>query len=115
MIGLRWDTCNEFGLSMHFVDCVLDYSVMSGMDLRKTTFDNCSMLEVDLSESNLSQSKLVNCNLIRTTFDNTKLVATDLRGSIDFDINPKSNDINNMKISRVQIEGLLNEFDLVID
>lgn len=115
MIGIRFDECNPFGLGASFQSCNLDYSMFSGMDLRKVNFDACTMIEVDLSESNLQKSNLTNCRLLNAVFDNTDLRETDLRGSIGFRINPLQNKIKKMKISRTEIEGILQQYDLCIE
>ena len=112
MIGIMFYTCNAFGLSMKYDGCVLDYSVLTDMDLRKTAFENCSLVEVDLSNANLNKSKLLNCNLSRATFASTDLSYADLRESIGFDIDPRNNNVNRLRISRSEIEGLLRAYDL---
>lgn len=115
MIGIHFDDCNAFGLEIKFLGCKLDYCIYSEMDLRKLSFEQCSMIEVDFSSSNLSNTKLTNCNLERATFNNTNLSNADIRGSFGFQINPSNNKVSKMHVSISEIEGLLSQFDLKID
>ncbi len=115
MIGIHFHSCNAFGLEITFNNCNLDYCTFTEMDLRKVNFDGCHMLEVDLSGANLSKSKITNCKLVRTAFQNTDLRECDITGSIGFQINPYENKIAKMRISRTEIEGLLNQFDLNLE
>ncbi|MBO9636377.1 MAG: pentapeptide repeat-containing protein, partial [Chitinophagaceae bacterium] len=41
MLGLHFETCNEFGLAMSFHHSVLNHSSFYGVKLKKTLFEQC--------------------------------------------------------------------------
>lgn len=114
LIGLRFDMCNQFGFAINFENCVLDYSMMNEVDLRKSKFKNCSLIEVDFSFAILTKSKIYNCNLSRAKFERSEMQELDIRESIAFRIDPTKNNIQKMKISSTQLSGLLSEYNLDI-
>ena len=53
MLGLQFEKCNEFLLSVSFCKCALNYSSFYQLKLGKIPFIECKLVEVDFSESNL--------------------------------------------------------------
>ena len=47
MLGLRFETCNEYGLSFSFDNCQLGHSSFYKMKIRKTIFKNSQLQETD--------------------------------------------------------------------
>lgn len=68
MLGLRFNTCNEFGLSFSFEGCQLNHSSFFKLVIRKTIFRNTQLAEVDFEESDLSHALFDNCNLQQASF-----------------------------------------------
>jgi len=115
MIGLHFDQCNDFGLSFSFEKCFLDQSVFFRKKLKKCCFKNCHLIEADFTECDLSGSLFENCNLSGSIFDNTNLEMADLRSAYNFSIDPEQNRIKKAVLSRQNLEGLLNKYNIVID
>lgn len=115
MMGLRFDTCNYFGLSVDIRNSVLDYSVFAGVDLKKSKIDGCSLKDVDFTATDLQKIKMTNCTLNGATFDRSNLIGIDLRGTTGIRINPHNNQINKMKISQTELIGLLSDYQLIVD
>ncbi|MFZ4569372.1 MAG: pentapeptide repeat-containing protein, partial [Bacteroidota bacterium] len=56
MLGLRFDTCNEFGLSFSFDGCQLNLSSFFKTKIKKTVFKNSQLQETDFSQADLTSA-----------------------------------------------------------
>jgi fluoroquinolone resistance protein len=115
MLGLQFDNCNKFLLSMNFDGCQLNLSSFYQLSLKNALFKNCSLHETDFSEADLTNSTFNNCDLAGAIFDNTSLEKVDLRYSYNFSIDPEKNRIRKAKFSLQTITGLLDKFDITIE
>lgn len=115
MFGMQFNECNEFGMSFKFEGCALNNSVFYKSTIRKTIFKNSKLVEVDFSESDISNSMILNCDLSGAIFDRTNLDKADLRTSFNYTINPSSNKLKKAKFSLSEVHGLLRQFDIEID
>jgi uncharacterized protein YjbI with pentapeptide repeats len=115
MMGFRFDTCNDFGFSVEFENCILDHSSFFKKKLRNTKFANSQLMEVDFTGSDLTSSKFTECNLTRSVFDNTIIEKADFRTSFNFSIDPENNRIKKAKFSLTGVSGLLDKYDIEIE
>ncbi len=115
MLGLQFDTCNEFGLSFSFDDCILNHASFYQTKLKKIIFKNCQIHEVDFTESNLTGSVFDNCDLMGATFENTIIKNADFRTSYNYSIDPETNQIKKAKFSLPGVIGLLDKYDIKIE
>jgi uncharacterized protein YjbI with pentapeptide repeats len=115
MLGLYFQNCNPFGLSVSFDSCNLSHSIFNKTKLKKTIFKNTQLHEVDYSECDLSGAIFENCDLMRATFINTMLEKADFRTSFHYSIDPEMNRIKKAKFSLISLPGLLNKYDIEID
>jgi uncharacterized protein YjbI with pentapeptide repeats len=115
MLGLRFDTCNEFGLSFSFDGCQLNLSSFFKTKIKKTVFKNSQLQETDFSQADLTSAMFDNCNLERATFDQTILEKSDLRTSYNYSLDPEINRIKKAKFSILGIAGLLDKYDIEIE
>ncbi|GAB6283323.1 MAG: hypothetical protein STSR0008_20850 [Ignavibacterium sp.] len=115
MLGLHFDSCNKFGLSFSFENCILNHSTFYKTKIRKTIFKNTKLQEADFTECDLTDSLFDNCDLTRATFDNTVIEKADFRTSYNYSIDPEINRIKKAKFSIHGISGLLEKYDLEID
>lgn len=53
MLGLRFDTCNEFGLSFSFNGCQLNHASFYKSKIKKTVFKDSQLQETDFAEADL--------------------------------------------------------------
>ncbi len=53
MLGLRFENCNDFGLSFSFEDCQLNYASFYQLKIKKTIFKNSQLHEIDFSACDL--------------------------------------------------------------
>lgn len=115
IMGVRFDTCNEFGLSFSFEGCILNHSSFYKMKIRKTIFKNSQLQEIDFTEADLTGALFENCNLAHAIFDHTILEKADFRSSFYFSIDPEINQMKKAKFSIAGVTGLLDKYDIIIE
>jgi fluoroquinolone resistance protein len=115
MLGLHFETCNQFGLSFTMEDCTVNHSSFYQTKLKKTIFKNVVMQEVDFTGCDLTASVFTNCDLLRATFDNTTLEKVDFRTAFNYSIDPERNRIKKAKFSVNGLHGLLAKYDITIE
>lgn len=115
MLGLRFDSCNSFGLSFHFENCQLNHSSFYKTKIKKTVFKNCQLQETDFAEADLTSAVFDNCDLNAAIFDQTILEKADFRSAFHYSIDPELNKIKQAKFSLAGISGLLNKYDLELE
>ena len=114
MLGLHFESCNQFALSFNFNNCQLNHATFYKLKIPKTVFNNCNLEDADFSQTNLQQSFFDFCNLNNTIFDQTNLEKTDFRKAINYTINPTINNIKKAKFSVQGITGLLQHLNIDI-
>ena len=115
MLGLHFEQCNSNGLSVNFDHCILNQSSFYQCKLIKTGFKNCQLLETDFTEANISASVFERCDFKGALFEHTNLEKADMRGSINYIIDPEKNNIKKAKFSHSEIAGLLMKYNIEID
>ena len=115
LMGMLFNTCNGFGLSMSFQDCNLRHASFYQRKMKGTQFKNCKLQEADFSECDLTGARFEGCDLQDATFENTILEKADLRTSYNYSIHPAMNKIKKAKFSLSGIAGLVHHFDIEID
>jgi uncharacterized protein YjbI with pentapeptide repeats len=115
MLGLRFDTCNGFGLSFSFDNCQLNHSSFFKTVIKKTVFKNSTLLECDFTDSDLTSAVFDNCDLAHAVFYNTILEKAELRTSYNYSIDPEINRIKKARFSISGVPGLLEKYDIEIE
>lgn len=115
MLGLRFDSCNDFGFSVSFEECVLDHSSFFGRNLKKTVFKETRLHGVDLTDCDLTAAVFENCDLHDAKFERTNLEKADLRSARNYSIDPQTNRIRGARFSIPEVVGLLDHLEIVID
>lgn len=115
MLGLAFDTCNEFGLSFSFESCQLNHSTFYKRNLKKIRFAGSRLEEVDFTECNLSEAIFDSCDLHNAQFDRTNLEKADFRTAFNFIIDPENNRLKKARFSNSGLSGLLHKYDLRIE
>ena len=115
MLGIHFENCNQFGLSVNFENCNLAHSSFYQTKLKKTLFKNCNLQEVDLTECDVSYSVFENCDFARARFENTIMEKADFRSAFNYSINAEINKIKRAKFSLNGLAGLLDKYDIEID
>lgn len=115
LLGLRFDTCDSFGFSVRFDQCMLNHASFFHSNLKKTNFINSQLIEVDFTECNMTGAIFDDCNLDRAVFSNTNLEKANFRTAYNYSIDPEMNKIKKAMFSLLGISGLLNKYEIEID
>ena len=114
MLGFRFDTCDQVGMTVRFEDCQLDHSSFYQVKLNHTVFISTSLKEVDFTEADLRNTILDQCDLLDATFDHSNLERANLATALNYSIDPENNRILGAKFSLPSALGLLNKYRIVI-
>ncbi len=115
MLGLRFDNCNTFLFAVKFEKCILNFSSFFRANLKETVFENCTLQDVEFVEANLTKAIFAESDLAGAIFENTNLEKADLRTASNFFIHPANNRIKKAIFSSQNLEGLLRQYDIIID
>lgn len=115
LLGVHFNTCNDFLFQVYFQDSNLDYTSFSNKKMTKTIFKNCSMKEVGFVGTQLNQSVFENCNLDNAIFNDTQLAGVDFRTAYNYSIDPEFNPMKKARFSLEGLAGLLEKYDVKIE
>jgi fluoroquinolone resistance protein len=114
--GVDWTVVsNSLLFDNIFDDCVLDMSNFSLLNLSHILITDSSLKDCVFTDTNLSKSILKNCDFQKTLFHNSNLTLADFRGSKNYFIDIRSNNVKKARFSLPEATNLLLPFDLVID
>ncbi len=114
IMGLHFESCDQFIFSVSFNNCILNLSSFYKMKMKKMIFHNCTMHEVDFTETDLSAGAFENCDLSGVKFERTNLEKTDFRTAINYSFDPELNKIKKARFSVMGISGLLAKYGIEI-
>lgn len=115
MLGLRFDSCNPFGLSFSFEGCLVSHSSFYKTKIGKVVFKNCQLHEVDFAEADLTKAVFDGCDLMLAVFDRTILEKADLRTARHYSIDPENNRLKKARFSIFGVSGLLDKYEIDIE
>jgi fluoroquinolone resistance protein len=115
MLGIRFDSCNQFALSFGFDGCILNHSSFYKTKIKQTIFKNTQLQGVDFTACDLTGAVFNDCNLLDAIFENTIIEKTDLRSSYNYSIDPEKNKIKKARFSLPGLVGLLRKYDITIE
>ena len=115
ILGVQFDTCNNFLLEFSFENCILNFASFYGMKIPKTKFRECSLQEVNFTGTDICDGIFENCDLAKTIFDRTNLESVDFRSSYNYMLDPENNSIEKAKFSLSGTPGLLTKYDIIVE
>lgn len=122
LIGVDWSAANWRNTSLiqilktiGFVDCVINYSYLSGLDLEKLQIEKCIAHEVNFSESNLKGANFRKTDLEKSIFQQTNLEGADFVGASNYFIPPELNRLSKAKFAMPEAMSLLYSMDILIE
>jgi len=113
--GADFSKSLDFLFEINFTNCILDNAIFYKKKNKKAKFEDCSLIETDFTEADLTDVKFINCNLNRAFFDRTILKNADLRTSYNYTIDPDNNNIKKARFSVHGVAGLLSKYDVKIE
>ena len=115
LIGLNFNRVKDFGFYITAKNCNLSYATFERKKLNKSSFNDCLMKGVNLTQTDLSSSKITNCDFSEAVFEQTNIESVDFTTSINFLIDPAMNRVKKAKFSRHDLSGLLYRYQLIIE
>jgi uncharacterized protein YjbI with pentapeptide repeats len=113
--GADFSKSRDFLFEVSFDNCILDNAIFYKKKNKGAKFTDCSLVETDFTEADLTDVQFNNCNLNRAFFDRTILKNADLRTSYNFIIDPDNNNIKKARFSIHGLPGLLTKYDIRIE
>lgn len=115
MLGLRFDDCNKFLLSLSFENCILNFASFYQLKIKNTLFKGCKIQDVEFVGTDLTNARFADCDLSRTIFQQTLLLNADLVTAYNYSIDPETNKLRKARFSVAGIAGLLDKYNIVIE
>lgn len=113
--GADFSKSRDFLFEVKFDGCILDNAIFYKKKNKGAKFTDCSMIETDFTEVDLTDAAFVNCNLNRAFFSRTILKNADLRTSYNYTIDPDTNMLKKARFSVHGLPGLLAKYDIRIE
>lgn len=114
IVGTDFSAMSKFSNSFQFTKCNLSYVSFIENRLIGSRFDECSIIECDFSNADLTRSTFDCCDLSLSVFNGTNLSSANLATAHNFVVNPTINRINKMVISRSELFGLVAHLNLIV-
>lgn len=114
LLWLAFENCSKFLCSFNFENCLLNFASFRWLKIKKTTLKDCSIQEVNFTETDLSSSIFDNCDLSRSLFERTILEKANFITSYNYALDPEINTIKNAKFSINWVTGLLQKYNITI-
>lgn len=111
---LRWPIIN-ISLPFQFYKSNLSHSSFYGLELKEIIIEECIVHDVDFRTADLTGSSFILTDLKQSQFVHTKLCAVDFTDAINYQIDPRENDIRKAKFSLPDAIHLLDSFDIEIN
>ncbi len=111
--GIVWAEVRQALFSVEFRECMLNYGSFYAMNLSKSVFLDCTAIDVDFREANLSNVSFAGTDLQDSTFSGTNLAHTDFSNARSYSIDPTQNTLHKTVFSWPEGMSLLDCFDIV--
>lgn len=115
ILGVKFNTCNDFIFDVAFENCILDYCSFSKRKMPKTVFKDSSLKSVDFGDANLKGVKFINTDLNEAIFYNTNIQGADFTSAYNYIIDLTQNQVKKARFSKDGLSGLLNQFNIIIE
>ena len=114
VIGCDWSKTSQIQ-GLDFTDCQINYSNFAMLKIPKIKMINCEAKEVDFTETDLSEGSFTGTDFERSICFRTNLTKANLKGSVNYSIDPRYNTLKKTHFSLPEALSLLNCLDIVID
>lgn len=118
LIGVDWTQADwsgaQWGKPLLFERCALNHSTFIGLKLAKIQLRDCTAVDVDFRDTDLSEANLAGTDLGQSLFTNTNLTKADLSKARNYRIAPGQNTLTGAKFSLPEAMSLLYQLDIVL-
>ncbi|OUR96928.1 hypothetical protein A9Q84_11370 [Halobacteriovorax marinus] len=114
LLGINWSVA-QTTFQLSFLRSILDLCVFQGLDLVAAKFIESSLKEVDFSDSKLMKASFAETDLLNTIFNNSNLAKADLRGALNYYLEPEFTVIKNARFSMPEAMGLFKGLGIIVE
>lgn len=114
LAGSAFDKCDAFILDIGFEGSIISNCNFSKLNLKKTLFRGCEILESDFVGTQLMESDFSQSTLAGSVFNTCDLTKANFTGARSYSINPQNNKVKKARFSMPEALGLLEHLDIVI-
>ena len=118
VIGVDWTQADwaaaRIGDPIGFWRCVISHSTLIGLSLRRLQIVDCTAVNVDFREADLSQADFGATDLSESLFSDTNLTEADLSRARNYTIAPGRNVLTEARFSLPEAMALLYGLDIVL-
>ncbi len=114
LTGNAFDKCDSFLLDIAFEGCFISNCNFSKLNLKKTPFRSCEILETDFIGTQLVESDFSHSSLAGSVFNSCDLSKANFADARAYIINPENNKVKKARFSMPEALGLLQHLDIVI-
>lgn len=114
LLGINWSVVQS-SFQLSFLRSVLSLCVFQGLDLCSSKFIDCDLKEADFSDSKLMNANFSGSNLINSIFNNSNLSKADLRGALNYYLEPEYTKIKNAKFSMPEAMNLFKGLGIIVE
>ncbi|MCB0839781.1 MAG: pentapeptide repeat-containing protein, partial [Bacteroidetes bacterium] len=115
LLGIDFHDIRPMRLDMFFRETRLELCLFHGLNLSDTSFLKCEIIESEFMDTNLSQADFTESDLSRSRFRNANLQKAQFQTARNYRINPTENELKGARFSRMEIEGLLKDFGILLE
>lgn len=117
MLGIDWLDAKWLPgfSSITLVECGINYSTFTGLDLRKITLVKCIAREVNFENTNLSEADLQETDFSGSRFAGTNLSKANLIGATNYDIDVTNNNVKQAKFALPEAIALLHSLGITLE
>jgi fluoroquinolone resistance protein len=106
LMGVNWCSLKRLEDPQYY-ECKMDFSSFQSLKLKRAIFKNCSAVEVDFSEADLSLCDFSETNFAGANFDRANLSGADFRTSRDYFFDLRTAKIKGAQFSFPQVVNLI--------
>ncbi|OCB74835.1 pentapeptide repeat-containing protein [Flavobacterium crassostreae] len=114
IIGVNFAMCDALIFEVHFKNSILDFSKFYTLKMKRTPFEQCSMVAVDFMNTDLTEAFFDRCDLYRAEFANATAIKANFRTSYNYTIDPEKTKIKKALFSMDGIKGLLTKHNICV-
>jgi fluoroquinolone resistance protein len=118
LVGVNWTQAAWpaalLGKPLSFSECALNHATFIGLKLPGLQMRECTAVDVDFREADLSRADFSGTDLSKSLFGNTNLTEADLSQARNYAIDPGRNTLRQAKFSLPEAMSLLHNLDIIL-
>lgn len=118
LVGVNWTQAAWpavlLGVPLIFSGCALNHATFIGLSMQGVKITECTAVNVDFREADLSRGDFSGTDLAKSLFGNTDLTGADLSQAQNYDIDPGRNTLKGAKFSLPEAMSLLHNLDIIL-